>query len=301
MNLLIVGGTRFVGRAIVEAALAHDHAVTLFNRGSNAHVFSAVPRIIGDRNRDDDVAQLAGHEWDAVVDVSAYAPAQVRSLLDVVGGRTRHYLYVSTVSVYKLPVPPGANEAAPLLAVHEDIASDDPRAYGGRKVLCEEAARERIGDRLTVLRPTVVIGPGDYTDRFPWWLRHVAQGGRLAVPPRLEQPIQFIDAADLAAFAVHALEDQLFETFNTVGPHERLTLRGMIDVLSDVCDVHVELEPVSGTRERESFPLTLPSDGGTDGTFMVSGAAAHRHGLTLTPLVETAGAVLREQQALSRA
>jgi nucleoside-diphosphate-sugar epimerase len=300
VKLLVVGGTRFVGRAIVEAALARDHEVTLFNRGTHTDVLAAVPRIIGDRNRDADLTQLRDHRWDAVVDVSAYAPAQVRSLLDVVEGRTGHYVYISTVSVYELPMPPRADETAPLLQVDEDIDSDDPRAYGGRKALCERAARERIGDRLAVLRPTVVIGPGDYTDRFPWWVRHVARGGRLAAPSRLEQPIQLIDAGDLAAFAVRVLERRVVETFNTVGPHQPLTLRGMIDVLAAVCDVRVELDPVSGTRDGEAFPLTLPPGGGSDGAFMVSGAAAYGQGLHLTPLADTARAVLREQQAVNR-
>jgi 2'-hydroxyisoflavone reductase len=296
MNILVVGGTRFVGRAIVEALLERGHGVTLFNRGTHPDVLPTVPRIVGDRGREDDLAQLRGPDWDCVVDVSGYRPGEVRSLLSAVGDTTRHYLYISTVSVYAHPVPPRADEEVPTLSVDESTSSEDPRSYGGLKMLCERAAAVAVGDRLTVLRPTVVVGPHDYTDRFGWWVRHVARGGRMQVPSRLDQPVQLVDARDLGAFAALAVDRSVRGTFNVVGPDGPLTLGGMIDLLATTLGSRVDLEPVDPDPAATPFPLTLPSDGTEDGVFMVSGAAAKARGLTLRPLADSALAVNRHLQ-----
>ena len=162
MKVLVLGGTRFVGRGIVEATLNAKHDVTLFNRGTDRALFPAVPRIIGDRTKD--TATLAAQDWDCVVDVSGYRPSEVRPVARAVHDHTQHYVYISTVSVYETPMPPGAGEEAPLMRVDEPIPDTDPRSYGGLKALCESALRASLGDRLTVLRPTVVVGPHDYTD-----------------------------------------------------------------------------------------------------------------------------------------
>jgi 2'-hydroxyisoflavone reductase len=289
MNILVIGGTRFVGRGIVDAALQRAHTVTLFNRGvTGAGVFPDVPRLTGDRRSDADVAQLSGTEWDCVVDVSAYRPAEVRPVLHTLGDAIRHYVYVSTVSVYADPVVPGATEDAPLLQVGEDVPAGDRHAYGGLKAACEVALRSAIGDRLTVLRPTVVVGPHDYTDRFTWWVRQIAEGGRLQVPRNLDQAVQLIDVRDLGAFAVHAVEERLLGTFNTVGPERPLTLATMIGLIQDAIGVSVELVPTGAEAAR--FPLLI--DDGDDGAFRVSGAAAYRRGLALRPLTESARDVL---------
>ncbi len=292
MRILILGGTRFVGRAIVDAALQRDHEVTLFNRGTHRDIFAAVPTIIGDRESPDDVAELAGARWDAVVDVSAYTPAQLRPVLHALGENVPHYVYISTVSVYADALPRGADESAPLLQVEESISADDPHAYGGLKARCEELLRERLGDRLTVLRPTVVIGPHDHTDRFPWWVRSVARGGTMRVPSRLEQPVQLIDAADLAVFTMHVLEHRVLGTYNTVGPSQPLTLGGLLDALSATFDSHVEPVPAESQEDGAPFPLAgLAADGSEDGLFSVSGAAAWRDGLRLRSIAESALAV----------
>jgi 2'-hydroxyisoflavone reductase len=288
MKLLVLGGTRFVGRAIVQAALDRDHEVTLFNRGSNRELFARARRIIGDRATGD-IDQIGQERWDSVVDVSAYRPAEVRSALRALDGNTEQYLFISTVSVYDHPAP-GAAEDGPLIEVDEAVPREDPRAYGGLKVLCERALHAALGERLTVLRPTVVIGPHDPTDRFPWWVRQVARGGRIEVPRRLDQPLQLIDAEDVGAFAVHALEHSISGTFNTAGPEDPLTLGRMIEVLSETLGSSVE--PVEVDDEHTArMPLTLPADGMLDGMFGVSIAAALRAGLRLRPLAESAGAV----------
>jgi len=294
MNLLVLGGTRFVGRAIVEAALAGQHDVTLFNRGTASDVVPAARRITGDRGSAAAVARLSGSDWDAVVDVSAYRPTDVRSVLRELGN-IQHYVFISTISVYAEPLQIGAEESAQLLQVSESIAADDPRAYGGLKVLCERELRDRLGERLTVLRPTVVIGPHDYTDRFPWWVRNIAAGGRMEVPGRLKQPVQLTDANDLADFAIRTVEQRIFGTFNTVGPKAAVTLGDMIEMLSAVLASQIDLVPVFGDDVASRFPLVLAADGSKDGWFSVSSAAALQRGLTLRPLTESALAVRNER------
>lgn len=288
MQVLVLGGTRFVGRAIVEALLGRGHEVTLFNRGSKTQVFPRVRRITGDRDRASDVARIAEDRWDAIVDVSGYRPSQVRPVLDALGGALPHYVYISTVSVYAPRLAPDADEAAPLLRVDESIGSDDPHSYGGLKALCEGTLRERAGDSLTVIRPTVVIGPRDYTDRFAWWVHRVASG-LVPDPPRPGQPVQLIDVQDLAMFTLRCVEQPIVGTYNAVGPQSPLTLRGMIDTIAAALDVSVTLEPI---RAGARLPLVI-DDPADDGSFQVSGAAAYRSGLALTPLAQSARAVHR--------
>lgn len=299
MRILVLGGTRFVGRAIVEAALSRDHDVALFNRGTHPDLFPGAEAISGDRDDPGQMAQIASRGWDAVVDVSAYRPSQVRLACDALGARLPHYVYISTVSVYADPVPAGAGEDAPLLSVSEDISADDADAYGGLKVLCERELRART-DLLTVLRPTIVVGPHDYTGRFSWWVRHIAKDGTVPVPPRLDQPVQLIDAADLGAFAVRTVEQRILGTFNTVGPREPLTLQRLIDELRSTFGTAVQLAPVEDA-EKEGIPLVLPADGSADGAFSVSGRAAYAAGLQLRPLSQSAREVEREISSAAEA
>jgi 2'-hydroxyisoflavone reductase len=183
-----------------------------------------------------------------------------------------------------------------LLQVPESIPSSDPRAYGGLKALCERELRDAVGGRLTILRPTVVIGPHDYTDRFGWWVKRIAGGRDLPVPRRLDQPIQLIDVRDLSAFTVRTVDMRLLGAYNAVGPKEPLTLRGMIDTVSTALGVAVRLAP---NDENAHFPLTLPEDASADGYFSLSGAAAYGHGLALRPLGESARDVLEWESAAS--
>ncbi|MBV9100369.1 MAG: NAD-dependent epimerase/dehydratase family protein [Candidatus Dormibacteraeota bacterium] len=288
MRLLVIGGTRFVGRAIVEAALRGGHDVTLFNRGSDTASFPEVPRILGDRNTDA-IERIGEQSWDAVVDVTAYRPEQVRSAMRALRGRAAHHVFISTVSVYADAVAEGADESAPLADADEANVPPDPRAaYGELKVLCERAMRDAT-DSLTVLRPTIVIGEHDPTDRFAWWVKRIAQGGRLRVPARDDQPVQLVDAGDLAAFAVHAAEQSLRGTFNVTAPVERLTLRGMVEVIAGVAGVSVELEHVDSL----DFPLCIASGPVDWGIYTLSSAAARGAGLRLRPLRDSTGDVLR--------
>jgi 2'-hydroxyisoflavone reductase len=297
MQILILGGTRFIGRGIVEAALDRGHQLTLFNRGSTDpdafHNTRNVRRLRGDR-RSEDTAQIAESTWDAVVDVSAYQPDDIRPVLRALSNQAQHYVFISTVSVYAPDISPGADEWAPLLQVPESIPRSDPRAYGGLKALCERELRSALEDRLTILRPTVVIGPLDYTDRFGWWMKRIARGGDVPAPRRRDQPLQLIDVRDLSAFTVRTIDMNILGTYNAVGPKEPMTLAGMLETAGDALGVAVRLVP---SEEGSPFPLTLPEDGSADGYFSVSGAAAYRQGLTLRTIGDSARDVVEWQGA----
>src|SRR5947209_14402365 len=198
MRILVIGGSSFVGRAIVQEALDKGHDLTLFNRGkTNPDAFPGAEHLRGDRNTD--LSALAGGEWDATVDVAAYVPRQVRTLLEALGGRGGHYTFISTISVYDAEqAKPGFDEDSPLLtpAWDDELAMEK---YGELKVACEQVARELVGDRLLVIRPGYVLGPHDPTHRFTYWVERVAENRFPMVGPDAEQPLQAVDARDLAA------------------------------------------------------------------------------------------------------
>ena len=219
MHILVIGGTRFVGRHIVEAALAHGHQVTLLHRGgSGDDPFPQCEHVHVDR--DGDLSVLADRGFDAVVDVSAYVPRQVHALADALGERAGRYLFISTVSVYDLPAHQPFAEDGALTAPPGDAATEEvtEQTYGGLKVLCEQAASERFGQRLTVVRPTYVVGPFDYTHRFTYWVERLARGGEVLAPAPADAWLQIIDARDQGAFVVRLLEDDVDGTFHTVWP-----------------------------------------------------------------------------------
>jgi 2'-hydroxyisoflavone reductase len=218
MRILIMGGTRFVGRHLTQAALDAGHEVTLFHRGQTGDgLFPQAEHLLGDRNTD--LSRLAGRSWDATIDVNAYLPRQVRALSAALGGRGGHHVYVSTVSVYadSAGTKVGFTEDAALIEVvdaEKSTLSDDN--YGELKVACENAARDSYGVQLTIVRPTYVVGPGDHTGRFTWWVRRIARGGEVLAPGNADAPLQVIDARDLAEFMLAAAIGPIPGTYHTV-------------------------------------------------------------------------------------
>lgn len=218
MRILIMGGTAFVGRHIAQAALDGGHDVTLFHRGrTGAGLFPGATHLAGDRNAG--LEPLATGSWDATIDVCGYFPRQVGALARALDGRGGQYVFISSTSVYKTPVAPGFTEDAPLAGL------DDPEAeeitaenYGGLKVACEHLAAELFGPRTAVVRPTYVIGPHDRSYRFTWWVERIARGGEVLAPGDPADPIQVIDARDLAAFALGLAERGTAGTFHAVSP-----------------------------------------------------------------------------------
>ena len=217
LRILILGGTSFLGPQIVNAARARGHAVTLFNRGkTNPGLFSDLETIIGDR--DGGLAGLARRRWDAVVDTSGYLPRLVgdsaRALVDAV----ERYLFISTISVYGSLAVAGIDESAPLGRLdNPDTEAVDGETYGPLKALCEQAVNVVYGERATIIRPGLIVGPGDPTDRFTYWPVRLARGGRVLAPGDGLDPVQVIDVRDLGAWIVLCLEQPVAGVYNANG------------------------------------------------------------------------------------
>ncbi len=231
MHLLVLGGTVFLGKHIAEAALAAGHRVTLFNRGrTNADTFAGragVETIHGDR--DGGLAALGDARWDAVVDTSGYLPRVVGASAQALAGRVERYLFISTISVYADPPPAGVNEDSPLAVLPDptvEVINGD--TYGGLKVLCERAVQAAQGERTLIVRPGLIVGPDDPTDRFSYWPLRVARGGRILAPGGPEAPTQLIDVRDLAAWSIRLLEAGTGGTFNATGPAAPIGLGALL-------------------------------------------------------------------------
>jgi nucleoside-diphosphate-sugar epimerase len=219
VRLLVLGGTHFLGRHLVEAALAAGDDVTIFHRGrTNPDLFAGqVARIRGDR--DGGLGALAGGEWDAVVDTCGYVPRVVAASARALADRCGHYTFVSSESVYGDVGAPGLDESAPVAGV-DDPATEvvDGETYGGLKALCEAAAEAALPGRVLNVRPGLIVGPWDPSDRFTYWPRRIAAGGDVLLPGGPERPVQFIDARDLAAWMLAAARRRLTGTYNACGP-----------------------------------------------------------------------------------
>lgn len=216
MKLLVLGGTKFLGRAAVEAALARGDEVTVFTRGrTNPELFPEVEKLRGDR--DGDLSALEGRTWDAVIDPSGYVPRVVRASAELLQGSVGHYVFVSSGSVYAEPYVPGYDEAAPTVELEEPESEDVERYYGALKAACEEVVREVFPDRHTSVRAGLLVGPHDGSGRFTYWPLRASLGGRMLAPAPPERPTQFVDVRDLGAWMVDACERGLSGTFNASG------------------------------------------------------------------------------------
>ena len=298
MRILFIGGTRFVGLAMAREALRRGHVVEVFHRGSTtATGLDGAIHLHG--NRSGDVSALARGEWDAVVDACAYRPLEIDSMAAALTGRYRKYVFVSTVSVYDDDLPHNADESgakadtAGLDANEPGGKPIEPNTYGPFKVLCEDAARARHPN-LLIVRPTFVIGPDDYTQRFPEWVRRIAAGGEVDAPGPRDAAIQYIDARDLGAFVIDGIERDLQGTFNTAAPQPPFTFGQMLDeIVAGVGPAGTRLRWLSvaeASASGKSFPLW--AGGESVGKLAVDAGAARAHGLSSRPLRESARDVL---------
>lgn len=305
MKILILGGTLFVGRHLVEAALARGHQVTLFNRGkSSTGLFPQAEHLRGDR--DGDLSALQGRRWDAVIDVSAYFPRIAEATAELLRDAVDHYTFISTVAVYGGFLDRDLDEDAPLAPLPEGIGEErNLRAYGPLKVACERAIEERFPGRTLVLRPGILVGPHDYTDRLPAWPRRIAQGGEVLAPGRPDRRVQFIDARDLASFAIRMIERQQAGIYNVSGPAEDLTMADFLQLCKEVTDSDATFTWVDEAFLQEQMfekmglspinsLLLVPED--TNYYNTISSQKALDQGLTLRPLAET----LRDTHAWDR-
>lgn len=290
MNILILGGTQFVGRHIVEAFVDSGHAVTVLTRGkSKDELPEAVERLQGDRNEGKaGLRALTGREWDACVDVSGYTPRQVRASAEELRGHVGRYVFVSTVSVYAEPERHPVREDDPLSPpAAEDVTEVSGQTYGPLKVTCENIVRELYGDHCTVLRPQIVAGPFDHTARYPYWVDRAARGGQVLAPGDGSDFLQVIDARDLARFTVKVVEDGIDGVFNLAGP--RIGWADFMTVLGVSEPVWVDAKTLetNGLGFKE-LPVYIPAGGEQGGLMDVDNARAVAAGLTLSdPAVTT--------------
>jgi 2'-hydroxyisoflavone reductase len=264
MRLLVLGGTKFLGRAVVEAALARGHELTLFTRGqTNPELFPEAEHLRG--NRDGDLRALEGRSWDAVVDPSGYVPRVVFASADLLRDAVGHYVFVSSISAYTPPFQPHFDERAPLAELDDPRSEEVQVHYGGLKVLCERAVGEVYGERSARVRAGLIVGPHDPTDRFTYWPRRVAAGGTVLAPGRPDRQVQFIDVRDLGGWIVHVCEQRIGGAFNATGPVPAVTMSGLLETCRRVSGNDAEIAWVdeSFLLEREvspwmELPLWLP-------------------------------------------
>ncbi len=285
MHLLILGGTVFLGRHIVQAALAAGDTATLLHRGRHGlDLFPGVERLLGDR--DGDLGALRGRRFDAVIDCCGYTPAQIERTLDALGTDVAHYTFVSSISVHAA-FPPGVgfDEDAPVAAGNE--------GYGPQKARAEEAVQAALPGRAACVRPGLIVGPFDPTGRFTYWPLRVARGGNVLAPGRPARPVQLIDARDLAAFCLHLARTRRAGVFNAIGP--TLPFGDLLDVCRDVAGSNARWVWASdadvlagGVEPWTELPLWIPeSDPDFGGMLLADNRRAVAAGLTLRPLRET--------------
>jgi 2'-hydroxyisoflavone reductase len=313
MKLLILGGTGFIGPHLVREAIARGHEVTIFNRGrSNTHLFPEVKKLVGDR--DGGLDSLRKGEWDAVLDNSGYVPRHVKDSAQLLEGRVGRYLFTSTISVFdfenpELPLGVGSR----LQVLSEPGSEDVGKHYGALKVLCEQHVNETYGNAATIVRPTYVVGPGDHTQRFTWWVVRTRRGGDMLAPGNPQSAASFIDVRDLADFSLHLLERNTSGTYNAAGPAGVMSFGGMLAGIRATGSVPVRFHWIDagflaqhdvGGRE---LPMWMDMDNPSGGP-LVENQSSIDVGLGFRPLAQTAGDTLEwhlslpaEKQAFTRA
>ena len=292
MKLLILGGTRFLGKHLVESALNRGHEVTLFNRGqSNPDLFPNVEKLTGDR--DNDLSALYGRRWDAVIDTCGYFPRHVRESAQLLADAVDHYSFISTISVYRDDTPQGFDESAPLRSLEdESIEEVTNETYGGLKVLCEQMAEAAMPGRVLTIRPGLIVGPDDMSDRFTYWPLRIDQGGEVLAPGRPDAPVQFIDVRDLAEWNIQMTEQRATGVYNATGPDYLLDMEQLLVTCQQALELEVKLTWVSEAflLEHEvgpyvEMPLWLP-----DANIAMSTANCQKAcsaGLKIRPLADT--------------
>jgi 2'-hydroxyisoflavone reductase len=301
LRILILGGTGFIGPYQVHYAVARGHQVTVFNRGrSQAELPASVEQLIGDRN--DDLRALEGRDWDVVIDNPTTLPKWIADIGPILQDRTRQYVFISSVSVYADTSVEGMDEDTPLLPYEGD---EDPMGmtrvtgalFGPLKALSEREAEKWFPGRTTVVRPGLIVGPGDPTGRFTYWPVRIERGGDVMAPGHGGDPVQIIDARDLSEWIIRLVEQGDVGTYNAVGPRSRLSMAEMLHGIRAVVSgstpvrfhwVDADFLAAREVRPWQHMPVWVPVGEDNAGWSAVSIERAVATGLTFRPLATTA-------------
>ena len=317
LRVLILGGTGFTGPYQVRYALARGHAVTLFNRGRQRKTWPGqVEELIGDRNAGD-LKVLQGREWDVCIDNPTTLPFWVRDAGHALHGKVKQYIFISTVSVYAESDEPADESAAvasytgkdAMAETSESLKANVGELYGSLKAVSEREAQSQFPGMTTVIRPGLIVGPGDETDRFTYWPVRLSRGGEVLAPGDGSDPVQFIDARDLAEWTIRMAESRKFGTFNATGPEHPLQMRDMLTGIATAIHANARLtwvpadflEKQNVTAWRD-MPVWVPGQGDSAGFARRSIDKALAAGLTFRPLAVTASDTLEwfKQQPADR-
>ena len=297
MNILIIGGTKFLGRHLVDSALARGHTVTLFNRGkTNPGLFPQVETILGDREYD--IAKLAGRAWDAVIDVAGYVPRIVRLSATGLERAAGRYVFISSISVYPDAIlnKTGIDENDPVGKIEDETIEEiTGESYGPLKALCEKTARDIFGDeRALIIRPGLIVGPNDPTDRFTYWPMRVARGGEVLAPEKPNVPVQIVDVRDLSEFIIKMIEEKASGIYNATGPDYELSLGAMLEACKEVSGsdatftwAAVDFLKQNNVAEWSDMPVWIPDNAESAGFSRVDVSKAIKAGLKFRALNDT--------------
>jgi 2'-hydroxyisoflavone reductase len=303
MKLLVLGGTKFLGRHVVETALSRGDEVTIFNRGlHNAELFEGVEKLRGDRDGGLDV--LRGRRWDAVVDTSGYVPRLVRASAELLSDSVDLYVFISSMSVYADSRQPNDEDSPTATLADESIEEVTGETYGALKALCERAAESALPGRVLDVRAGLIVGPYDPTGRFTYWTERVARGGEVLAPAPRERQIQFVDARDLAAWIPRMIDARRAGVFNSSGPDYALKMCDFLEACRDASDSDARFTWVdekflldSGVEAWGELPLWLPESDERHRFFLAQNCErAFAAGLTFRPVADTARDTLAWQR-----
>ena len=307
LNILILGGTGFTGPHQVRYALSRGHKVTLFNRGRQTETWPGpVEQLLGDRNTGD-LKSLEGRSWDVCIDNPTTLPFWVRDAGKALAGHVGQYIFISTISAYGSDAAPNQDETAPV----QVYKGADPMAetmknvqanmelYGQLKAVSEAEAKKQFGEATTIIRPGLIVGPGDETDRFTYWPVRLARGGEVLAPGDGTDPVQFIDARDLAEWTIRMAETRTTGVFNGDGPARTLSVKSMLKTVGEAVhsDARLVWAPTKfldaeNVQAWSDLPVWVPGQGDTAGFARRSVARALAAGLTYRPLAVTAADTL---------
>lgn len=292
-RVLMLGGTGFIGPHTIEALRAHGHTITLFNNDKKSkEKFPALESLFGDR--DGKIEALQGRDWDVVIDNSGYVTRHVKLTADALKDHVQHYVFISSISAYADLSKPGIDEDYPLAALKDPSVEEvTGETYGGLKAACEKAVQDVYGSRCAIIRPTYIVGPGDPTDRFTYWPVRTSQGGEMLAPGISSDPVQFLDARDLASFIAGCATNRYSGAYNACNPPRKVSMGQLLEASrklskSDARFTWVDAKFIEAQKfEGNEIPIWAPPEGESAGAALVSDSRAVAKGLTFRSLETT--------------